>query len=135
AQSIGEPGTQLTLRTFHVGGVAGSASVENSLTSKFDGTLHFDGVRTLNAEDAAGEKIRVVIGRTGEIRIVDDKNDHLFTTVNVPYGSSLKVKDGQTIARGDIICTWDPFNNVIISEIDGQVNFESLVDGITFREE
>lgn len=135
AQSIGEPGTQLTLRTFHVGGVAGSASVESTLTAKFDGTIHFDGLRTVDSVNNAGNKVKVVIGRTGEVRIVDEKNDRLLITNNVPYGSTLNVKDGQKVAKGDVICTWDPFNNVIISEIDGVVAFENLVDGITFREE
>lgn len=135
AQSIGEPGTQLTLRTFHVGGVAGSASVESTLAAKFDGTIHFDGLRTVDAVNNAGDKVKVVIGRTGEVRIVDEKNDRLLITNNVPYGSTLVVKDGQKVAKGDVICTWDPFNNVIISEIDGVVAFENLVDGITFREE
>lgn len=135
AQSIGEPGTQLTLRTFHVGGVAGSASVESTLTAKFDGTIHFDGLRAVDATNGTGEKSRVVIGRTGEVRIVDEKNDRLLITNNVPYGSTLMVKDGQKISKGDVICTWDPFNNVIISEVDGTVSFENLIDGITFREE
>ena len=96
AQSIGEPGTQLTLRTFHVGGVAGSASVESSLVAKFDGTIQFDGLRTVTAENNEGEKIQVVIGRTGEVRIMDVKNDRLLITNNVPYGATLIVKDGQT---------------------------------------
>ncbi|RYF45068.1 MAG: DNA-directed RNA polymerase subunit beta', partial [Chitinophagaceae bacterium] len=94
AQSIGEPGTQLTLRTFHVGGVAGSASVESSLVAKFDGTVQFDGLRTVTAENNDGDKIQVVIGRTGELRIIDVKNDRLLITNNVPYGSTLMVKDG-----------------------------------------
>ncbi len=135
AQSIGEPGTQLTLRTFHVGGVAGSASVESTLAAKFDGTIHFDGLRTVDSLNNAGDKVKVVIGRTGEVRIIDEKNDRLLITNNVPYGSTLSVKDGQKVSKGDVICTWDPFNNVIISEIDGAVSFESLVDGITYREE
>ena len=92
AQSIGEPGTQLTLRTFHVGGVAGSASVESSLFAKFDGTIQFDGLRTVAAQNNEGEKIQVVIGRTGEMRIIDVKNDRLLITNNVPYGSILAVK-------------------------------------------
>jgi len=135
AQSIGEPGTQLTLRTFHVGGVAGSASVESNLNARFDGTIHFDGLRSVESVNNEGEKIRVVIGRTGEVRIVDEKNDRLLITNNIPYGSTLLVKDGQTISKGDVICTWDPFNNVIISEIDGTVEFENLLEGITYREE
>jgi DNA-directed RNA polymerase subunit beta' len=135
AQSIGEPGTQLTLRTFHVGGVAGSASVESSLMSKFDGTIQFDGLRTVTAENNEGEKIQIVIGRTGEVRITDVKNDRLLITNNVPYGATLFVKDGQQVKKGEVICTWDPFNNVIVAEIAGQIKFENVIEGVTFREE
>jgi DNA-directed RNA polymerase subunit beta' len=135
AQSIGEPGTQLTLRTFHVGGVAGSASVESTLTARFDGTIQFDGLRTVEAYNNLGEKIKVVIGRTGEVRIMDVKNDRLLINNNVPYGSTLNVKDGQKVSKGDVICTWDPFNNVIISEIDGVLKFENIIEGVTYREE
>ncbi|MBO9203315.1 MULTISPECIES: DNA-directed RNA polymerase subunit beta' [Niastella] len=135
AQSIGEPGTQLTLRTFHVGGVAGSASVESSLTAKFDGTIQFDGLRTVASVNNEGDPIQVVIGRTGEIRNVDLKNDRLLNVVNVPYGSTLFVKDGQNVKKGDTLCTWDPFNNVIVAEIVGQVKFDNVIEGITYREE
>ena len=113
AQSIGEPGTQLTLRTFHVGGVAGSASVESTLAAKFDGTIQFDGLRTVAIANNEGVKSQVVIGRTGEVRIVDSKADRLLITNNIPYGATLNVKDGQKVAKGDVICTWDPFNNVL----------------------
>ncbi len=135
AQSIGEPGTQLTLRTFHVGGVAGSASVESSLVAKFDGTIQFDGLRSVTAENNEGNKVQVVIGRTGEVRIIDVKNDRLLITNNVPYGATLFVKDGQQIKKGDIICTWDPFNNVIVAEIAGKIKFDAVIEGITYREE
>ena len=135
AQSIGEPGTQLTLRTFHVGGVAGSASVESSLIAKFDGTIQFDGLRSVTAENNEGEKIQVVIGRTGEVRIIDVKNDRLLITNNVPYGSTLLVKDGQEVKKGDVICTWDPFNNVVVAEIAGRIKFENVLEGVTYREE
>jgi len=135
AQSIGEPGTQLTLRTFHVGGIAGSSSIDSSMRVRFDGTVHFDGLRTVRGEDNEGNPIQIVIGRTGELRVMDDKNDRLLATHNIPYGSILKVKDGQDLKKGDVICSWDPFNNVIVSEVDGEVSFESILDGITFREE
>ena len=135
AQSIGEPGTQLTLRTFHVGGVAGSASVESTLAAKFDGTVQFDGLRTVTVTNNDGAKSQVVIGRTGEVRIVDTKADRLLITNNIPYGSTLNVKDGQKVTKGDVICTWDPFNNVILAEIDGTVKFENVIDGVTYREE
>ncbi|HEX6426910.1 MAG TPA: DNA-directed RNA polymerase subunit beta' [Niastella sp.] len=135
AQSIGEPGTQLTLRTFHVGGVAGSASVESSLLTKFDGTIQFDGLRTVASVNNEGETVQIVIGRTGEIRNVDVKNDRLLNVVNIPYGATLAVKDGQQAKKGDVICTWDPFNNVIVAEIVGQVKFDNVIEGITYREE
>ncbi len=135
AQSIGEPGTQLTLRTFHVGGVAGSASVESTLPAKFDGTIQFDGLRTVHTENHEGKKINVVIGRTGEIRNIDVKSDRLLNTMHIPYGAILNVKDGQKVIKGDIICTWDPFNNVIVAEANGLIKFESLIEGITYRDE
>lgn len=135
AQSIGEPGTQLTLRTFHVGGTANSSAIESQLSAKFDGTVQFDGLRTTKSINDEGEEVNVVIGRTGEMRIMDMENDRLLITNNIPYGSTLKVKNGQKVKKGDAICTWDPFNAVIISEIDGMVTFESVIDGVTFREE
>lgn len=135
AQSIGEPGTQLTLRTFHVGGVAGSASVESTLSAKFDGTIQFDGLRTVDALNNEGEKSKVVIGRTGEVRIMDVKNDRLLITNNVPYGATLQVKDGQQVTKGQSICSWDPFNNVIVAEIAGAIKFENIIDSVTYREE
>ncbi len=135
AQSIGEPGTQLTLRTFHVGGVAGSASVESTLNAKFDGTIQFDGLRTVDALNNEGEKSKVVIGRTGEVRIMDVKNDRLLITNNVPYGATLQVKDGQQVTKGQSICSWDPFNNVIVAEIAGAIKFEHIIDSVTYREE
>src|SRR6185503_4902923 len=135
AQSIGEPGTQLTLRTFHVGGVAGSAAVESTLLAKFEGVVQFDGLRTVMIENNEGGKNQVVIGRTGELRIMDVKNDRLLITNNIPYGATLNVKDGQKVNKGDVICTWDPFNNVIVSEIDGVLKFENIIEGVTYREE
>lgn len=135
AQSIGEPGTQLTLRTFHVGGTANSAATESSLLAKFDGTIQFDGLRTTKSINDAGKEVDIVIGRTGEMRITDMENDRLLITNNIPYGSTLAVKDGQKVQKGDVICTWDPFNAVIIADVDGMVNFENIIDGVTYREE
>ncbi|MEY2587162.1 MAG: DNA-directed polymerase subunit beta [Bacteroidota bacterium] len=135
AQSIGEPGTQLTLRTFHVGGVAGSASVESHLIAKFDGTVQYDGLRTVKAKNNEGKDIQIVIGRTAEMRIMDVKNDRVLITNNVPYGSTLVTTEGKKVAKGDIICTWDPFNNVVVAEIAGKIAFENVIDGVTFREE
>ncbi|HRH60084.1 MAG TPA: DNA-directed RNA polymerase subunit beta', partial [Chitinophagaceae bacterium] len=135
AQSIGEPGTQLTLRTFHVGGVAGSASIESSLTARFEGNIQFDGLRTVTTVNNEGDKVQTVIGRTGEVRIMDMKNERLLISNNIPYGSTLAVKDGQHVKKGDVICTWDPFNNVIIAEQAGTIKFENVIEGITYREE
>jgi DNA-directed RNA polymerase subunit beta' len=135
AQSIGEPGTQLTLRTFHVGGVAGSATVESTLLAKFDGVIQFDGLRSVTTEDNEGNKVQVVIGRTGEVRIIDTRNDRLMITNNIPYGATLNVKDGQKVHKGDVLCTWDPYNNVIVAEINGKLKFENVIEGITYREE
>jgi len=135
AQSIGEPGTQLTLRTFHVGGVAGSSSVESSLNAKFDGTIQFDGLRTVDTINNEGNKVKVVIGRTGEVRIMDVKNDRLMITNNVPYGALLAVKDGAVVKKGDVICTWDPFNNVVVAEQNGKIKFENILEGFTYRDE
>ncbi|MFI5188469.1 MAG: DNA-directed RNA polymerase subunit beta', partial [Chitinophagales bacterium] len=135
AQSIGEPGTQLTLRTFHVGGVAGSASVESTLPAKFEGTIQFDVLRTVTTENNEKVKVQTVIGRTGEVRIIDTKNDRLLITHNIPYGATLLVKDGQKINKGEIICTWDPFNNVVVAEQNGTIKFENVIEGVTYREE
>jgi DNA-directed RNA polymerase subunit beta' len=135
AQSIGEPGTQLTLRTFHVGGVAGSAAVDSQLIAKFDGTVQFDGLRTVKSVTNDGTDVQIVIGRTGEMRIMDVKNDRIMITNNVPYGATVVVKEGQKVAKGDLICTWDPFNNVILAEIKGRVKFDNVIEGVTYREE
>lgn len=135
AQSIGEPGTQLTLRTFHVGGTASSTAIESQLLAKFDGTVQFDGLRTTKHTNDEGEEVNVVIGRTGEMRIMDVENDRLLITNNIPYGSTLKVRNGQKVKKGDPICSWDPFNAVIISEIEGTIAFDSVLEGITYREE
>ncbi|MBK7589614.1 MAG: hypothetical protein IPI22_15455 [Bacteroidetes bacterium] len=134
AQSIGEPGTQLTLRTFHVGGAASSSAIESQMLAKFDGKIEFDSVRTTKYTSKDGTENVVVITRMGEMRIVNDEGIVLVTS-EIPYGSTLKMKNGQKIKKGDEICSWDPFNAVIISEISGQVRFESVVDGITYREE
>ena len=92
-------------------------------------------MRTVTTTNNEGDKVQVVIGRTGEVRIMDVKNDRLLITNNIPYGATLKVKDGQKVKKGDVICTWDPFNNVIVAEIDGTLKFENVIEGITYREE
>jgi DNA-directed RNA polymerase subunit beta' len=135
AQSIGEPGTQLTLRTFHVGGVAGSAAVDSTLISKFDGIIQFDGVRGVVAKNEKSEEVTAVIGRTGEVRVVDSTANTLLMANNVPYGASLVVKEGQKVTKGQLICTWDPFNNVIISELTGTLKFENVIEGVTYHNE
>jgi DNA-directed RNA polymerase subunit beta' len=135
AQSIGEPGTQLTLRTFHVGGVAGGSNIESTLVAKFDGVIQFDGVRTVDRKDAEGQNSKVVVGRTGEMRLMDEKNERILNTANMPYASTLFVKNGQKVKKGEAICSWDPYNNLLITEIPGVVKFENVIEGITFREE
>ncbi len=134
AQSIGEPGTQLTLRTFHVGGIASVSKTESELSSKFDGVLEFDSIRTTKYEDDSGKTIEIVLSRTGEIRIVDPgSGNKVYVTHHIPYGSTLYVKDKQAIKKGDIICDWDPFNAVIVSEFGGIAKFDSIEEGVTFR--
>lgn len=135
AQSIGEPGTQLTLRTFHVGGVASSSATDSQLLARFDGTAQFDGLRTTTYKNDEGEDTVIVIGRTGELRVIDVSNDRLLNTHNIPYGSILMIKNGQKVVKGQPICSWDPFNAVIISEVTGTIRFEGILEGITFREE
>jgi DNA-directed RNA polymerase subunit beta' len=134
AQSIGEPGTQLTLRTFHVGGTASKAATESKLEAKYDGILEFEEIRTVELESPNG-KVDVVLGRSGEIRILEPKNKIVLTTYNIPYGAHIFVKQGASIKKGDPICEWDPYNAVIISELAGKVGFEHIEEGITFREE
>ncbi len=136
AQSIGEPGTQLTLRTFHVGGIASLSATESELRAKFDGVLQFDGVRLTTSQDEGGEKIQVVIGRTGEMRIVKEDNpDKTLISNHIPYGAIMFAKDGKLVKKGDVICKWDPFNNVIISEQAGKVKFEQVIENVTYRDE
>ncbi|MCG8475074.1 MAG: DNA-directed RNA polymerase subunit beta' [Cytophagales bacterium] len=133
AQSIGEPGTQLTLRTFHVGGTASHIAEEASLISKFNGVVKFEEIRSIEATDMEGEKSQVVLGRTGEITIIDEKSGKELVSYNVPYGSYMKVKDGDKIEKGARLCFWDPFNAVIVSEFAGKVEFESIEEGYTYK--
>ncbi len=136
AQSIGEPGTQLTLRTFHVGGIASLSATESQLVAKFDGIVQLDGVRTISTTTEEGEKATMVIGRTGEIRTLkEDNHDKVLISNYIPYGSKIFVKDGKAIKKGDVICKWDPFNNVIISEVTGKVKFEHVIENVTYRDE
>ena len=134
AQSIGEPGTQLTLRTFHVGGTASNIADQAELSAKNDGTLEMEGVRVVERKNAEGELEKIVIGRTGEIKITD-KSRTVVMNANVPYGSKLLIEDKTKVKKGDVICKWDPYNAVIISEYDGKLQFNNLVEGVTYREE
>ena len=135
AQSIGEPGTQLTLRTFHVGGVAGNISEENKLIIKFDGIAEITDLKTVQGTDAEGNPAEIVISRTSEIRMIDAKSKNVLSTKNIPYGSSLFVKNGAKLKKGAVICQWDPFNGVIVSEFGGKIKFENIDQGITYQVE
>ena len=134
AQSIGEPGTQLTLRTFHVGGTASNITTESNITAKYDGIAEIDELRTVESKDDSG-KVDIVIGRLAELRIIDKKTNIALTTHNIPYSAKLFIKNGNEVKKGDIICEWDPYNAVIISETPGKVSFENVIDSITYKEE
>ena len=134
AQSIGEPGTQLTLRTFHVGGTASNIAAESQINAKFDGVIEFENVRTVSHDTTEGT-LEVVLGRSGEFRIVEPGTNKMIMSNNIPYGAFLYVKDGSKISKGDKICSWDPYNAVIISEFEGKAEFEAIIEGVTFREE
>ena len=134
AQSIGEPGTQLTLRTFHVGGTASSIASESEIIARYDGRLEFEELRTVTKHEDEGD-FEVVIGRTAEMRIVDVNTGITLSQHNIPYGAKLFQKDGANISKGDKICEWDAYNAVTITELPGTVSFDSLIEGVTFREE
>jgi len=135
AQSIGEPGTQLTLRTFHVGGIAGNISEENKLIIKFDGVAEIEDLKTVKGKDNEGNEIDIVISRTSEIKLVDKKTGIVLSTNNIPYGSSIFVKNGDKVKKDTVICQWDPYNGVIISEFSGKVRYENIEQGVTFQVE
>ena len=135
AQSIGEPGTQLTLRTFHVGGVAGGTTVETNVISKYEGRLEIDELRTVKTKNEKGEEVNVVISRQSEFRIVNPATDITLYTHALPYGATLFMQDGAEVKKGDLICEWDPYNAVIISEFEGKVAFENVIEGVTYRDE
>ncbi len=135
AQSIGEPGTQLTLRTFHVGGVASNIAAESSMISHYDGILEIDELRTVRAHDAAGNDYDVVVSRQAEARIVDANTRIILTTQPIAYGSKLFFANGATLKKGDKICEWDPFNAVIISEVEGKLEFENMIENVTYKVE
>ncbi|MDR3048003.1 MAG: DNA-directed RNA polymerase subunit beta' [Bacteroidales bacterium] len=135
AQSIGEPGTQLTLRTFHVGGVAGNIAANSKIEAKYDGLLNIDELRSLKKIDDAGKNFWKVIGRSAEMKIIDVKTGVALTSSNIPYGASLYFKQGDMIAKGNLIADWDPFNALILSDVSGRVEFNDIIEGITFRVE
>ncbi|MCF8254006.1 MAG: DNA-directed RNA polymerase subunit beta' [Bacteroidia bacterium] len=135
AQSIGEPGTQLTLRTFHVGGTASNIASESQMVAKFAGILEFEEIRTTDLKNEEGAIDTVIVGRQGEIRILDEKTRNPIITINIPYGAHLKVKNGEVVEKGTLICTWDPYNAVIISEFSGKVSFENIIENVNYKEE
>jgi len=135
AQSIGEPGTQLTLRTFHVGGTASNIAASSKLEAKYDGIVEIDEVKTVVRKNPDGEKVNVVVGRSGEMRIIDANTRLTLTTGNIPYGSQVYVKNNAKVKKGELICDWDPYNAVIVSEFAGKIEFENVEEGVTYREE
>ena len=135
AQSIGEPGTQLTLRTFHVGGIAGNISEENSLSVRFDGVAEIEDLKVVKSKDSDGKNTNTVISRTCEIKVLDKKSGVVLSTNIIPYGSTILIKDGQALKKGDVVCQWDPYNGVIISEFGGKIEYENIEQGITYQVE
>jgi DNA-directed RNA polymerase subunit beta' len=136
AQSIGEPGTQLTLRTFHVGGVAGvNISSASRIEAKYEGILEIDELRSVEYTNDAGEKYEIVIGRSAEMRIVDQNTRIALTSAHIPYGAKLYFQNGDSVKKGQLISDWDPYNAVILSEVPGKVSFENIIENVTFRVE
>jgi DNA-directed RNA polymerase subunit beta' len=135
AQSIGEPGTQLTLRTFHVGGIAGNISEENKLEAKFDGVAEIEDLKTVEGKNSDGNKVDIVISRTSEVKVIDKKSGIALSTNVIPYGSELLINPGDKVKKGDVICKWDPYNGVIISEFSGKIEFENITQGQTYEVE
>ena len=134
AQSIGEPGTQLTLRTFHVGGVASNVGAESKIILRYDGKIEFDELRTVDAVDKSNT-YQVVVSRLAEMRVIDTNTGIVLTTQNIPYGSKLYIKENEMGKKGTLVCEWDPFNAVIIAEDDGKIEFEDVVENQTFKTE
>ncbi|HNQ38616.1 MAG TPA: DNA-directed RNA polymerase subunit beta', partial [Prolixibacteraceae bacterium] len=135
AQSIGEPGTQLTLRTFHVGGIAGNISAQSMVVSKYDGYAEIEELRAVSFTDKDGKEVDVVVSRLAELKIIDKNTNIQLSSHPIPYGSKLYIKNGDTVTRGQHLCEWDPYNGVIITEYDGKIEFENLAEGVTYREE
>lgn len=134
AQSIGEPGTQLTLRTFHVGGTASSTASESEIIAKYDGRLEFEELRTIVRKEGDKDKL-IVVSRTTEVKVVDENTGITLSQYDVPYGATLYKTNGEKVAKGDKICEWDAYNAVTIVETSGRARFDSLIEGVTYREE
>ena len=135
AQSIGEPGTQLTLRTFHVGGIASNIASENRIVTKYDGILEMDDLRTVESFDAEGKPFKVVVSRLVEMRIVDPNTKIVLLAHNVPYGAKLYFNNKDKVSKGNLICEWDPFNAIIVSEATGRIKFENFIENVTYKVE
>ncbi len=135
AQSIGEPGTQLTLRTFHVGGIAGNISEDSKLEAKFGGIAEIEDLRIVKGQNSEGKDVDIVISRTSEIKVVDARTGITLSTNNIPYGSQIFFKNGSKVNKADIICQWDPYNGVIVSEFPGKISYENIEQGITYQVE
>ncbi len=135
AQSIGEPGTQLTLRTFHFGGTASKIASESSVIAKFDGRLEIDDLKTIASKNEDGKDIQLVISRTSEARVIDEKLGIVLSTSNIPYGSILYANSGDKVKKGTLVCNWDPYNAVIISELGGKIDFMDIKEGLSYRVE
>ncbi|RLD73967.1 MAG: DNA-directed RNA polymerase subunit beta', partial [Bacteroidetes bacterium] len=135
AQSIGEPGTQLTLRTFHQGGTASNIATVSKIEAKYDGTIDIEELRVVNYKDNEGKKYDIVVGRSAEMKIIDDKTGVVLASANIPYAANLYVKNGKKIKKGDLIADWDQYNAVILSEVAGSVSFENIVENQTYRVE
>ena len=135
AQSIGEPGTQLTLRTFHVGGTASNIADESDLKAKAAGKLEIEELRTLERKNVDGTKSVIVVGRSAEMKITDEKTGIVIMNANIPYGSEMKVENNVKVKKGDVICKWDPYNAIIVAEVTGKVVFDNIIEGVTYREE
>ncbi|CDF80195.1 DNA-directed RNA polymerase subunit beta'' [Formosa agariphila KMM 3901] len=135
AQSIGEPGTQLTLRTFHVGGIAGNISEDNKLIVKFNGVAEIEDLKTVKGVDGDGNAVDIVISRTSELKLIDKKTGITLSTNNIPYGSTIFIDNGAELSKGDVVCQWDPYNGVIISEFAGKVRYENIEQGVTYQVE
>jgi DNA-directed RNA polymerase subunit beta' len=135
AQSIGEPGTQLTLRTFHVGGTASNIIADSKIIARFDGVVEIEELRAIETTDENGTNYNVVVSRLAEMRIIDKNTGITLSTHSIPYGSKLYINNGDSVTKAQLICEWDPWNAVIIAEHDGKISFDSVIKEVTFREE